>query len=99
MPRPMPDDQIRSALADLTDWTFADDALHREFRFGGFPEALAFLVRVGLEAQTMNHHPELRNVYDRVWVDLSSHDAGGVTDRDVSLARRIDGIVDRDTAR
>ena len=92
MPESMSEPDVRSALGDASDWTLRDDALHRELRFGGFPEALAFLVRVGLEAERMNHHPELRNVYDRVWIALTSHDAGGVTERDLDLARRIDAI-------
>lgn len=93
MPKAMSEDEVRAALSDLGRWSYEGDALHRELAFGGFAEALAFLVRVGIEAERTNHHPEIRSVYDKVWLTLSSHDAGGVTERDLDLARRIDAIV------
>lgn len=92
MPEPMSTAAVHEALARLHGWSFSDGALHREFRFDGFPAALAFLVRVGLEAERRNHHPDLRNTYDRVWIALTSHDAGGVTERDLDLAAVIDTI-------
>lgn len=92
MPDAMSDDAVRAALSELSNWRLQDGKLRRELRFDGFPEALAFLVRVGIEAEKRGHHPELANVYDRVTVELVSHDAGGVTDRDLELARAIDGI-------
>lgn len=93
MPEPMSDHEVRRATADLPGWEAVDGALRRTFRFDGFSEAFGFLVRVGLEAHGANHHPELTNVYDRVRISLTSHDAGGVTERDVALARRIDALV------
>lgn len=93
MPKAMTEDEVRAALGDLDGWRLEDDALRRAFAFGGFPEALAFLVRVGIEAERANHHPEIRNVYDKVWLALSSHDADGVTERDLALARAIDAVV------
>ena len=90
MPDPMRDDALRAALRDLPAWSLSDGKLRRELRFGGFPEALAFLVRLGVEAEKRGHHPELTNVYDRVTVELVTHDAGGITDKDVELARAID---------
>lgn len=92
MPRPMSADAVRDALADLEGWTFENDSLRREFRFATFADALAFVVRVGLEAEKRDHHPDIRNVYDRVWIGASSHDAGGVTERDLGLASAIDEI-------
>lgn len=87
-------DSIRAALADLDGWTFEDDRIVRELRFDGFRDAIAFINRVADLADEANHHPELTNVYSRVRVELTSHDAGGVTNRDLALARAIDGVVD-----
>jgi 4a-hydroxytetrahydrobiopterin dehydratase len=93
MPAPLTPRRIEAALAGLPGWGFRRNALVRSFTFTGFPEALAFMVRVGFEAEAMNHHPEWTNVYNRVIVRLSTHDAGGrVTARDVALARRIQEI-------
>lgn len=90
---PLTDDQVRAALAELPGWRHAGDALVRTFAFDGFRAALAFIVRVGFEAEQRDHHPTLTNVYDRVEVTLTTHDAGDrVTARDVDLARAIEKI-------
>ncbi len=82
---------ITAALATLPGWKFRRDALEKTFKFAGFPDALAFMLRAGFEAEAMNHHPDWRNCYNRVVVRLNTHDAGGaVTGKDVELARRID---------
>jgi 4a-hydroxytetrahydrobiopterin dehydratase len=65
------------------------------FRFSGFPEALAFMVEVGLYCERADHHPEWRNIYDKVWVELTTHDAGGVTDKDLELAARMETVYAR----
>lgn len=82
-----------AALAELGEWAEMEDrdAIRREFRFADFTEAFAFMTRVALTAERMNHHPEWTNVWNRVAVTLSTHDAGGVTHRDIDLARAIDG--------
>jgi 4a-hydroxytetrahydrobiopterin dehydratase len=95
MSEAMSPNEVRGALADLPAWSLENGKLHREVKFRDFAEALAFLVRVGIEAEKLGHHPELGNVYSRVTIDLTSHDAGGVTDKDVSLAKAIDGVMDR----
>ncbi len=83
--------QIDTALKDLPGWRFDEDKLSKAFEFGSFKEALSFIVRVGLEAENLDHHPELFNVYDKVKLSLSTHDAGGkVTQKDVDLARAIE---------
>lgn len=87
-------DTIQAALADLDGWEHRGDRIVRELKFGGFREAIAFINRVADLADEANHHPELTNVYSTVHVELTSHDAGGVTDRDLSLARAIDGVVE-----
>lgn len=83
-----------SALAELDGWTEADgrDAIRRTFHFKNFSEAFAFMTRVALAAEKANHHPDWSNVYDRVEIELSSHDLGGVTGRDTKLAAIIDKI-------
>lgn len=73
-------------------WELVDGKLHRELRFGNFVEAFSFMSAVALVAEKMDHHPEWSNVYDTVTIDLWSHDAGAVTDRDHQLAARIDEL-------
>jgi 4a-hydroxytetrahydrobiopterin dehydratase len=75
-------------------WTVEDGgkALVRSFTFEGFSEAFAFLTRVALHAEKADHHPEFTSVWNRVDFRLTSHDAGGITDRDRALAKAIDGI-------
>lgn len=90
-PTPLPDQDLQEALAKLPDWSHADHALERTFRFPDFRHAIAFIVQLAFEAEQRNHHPELSNVYDRVTVRLTTHDAGNrVTALDVELAERID---------
>lgn len=84
---------IRTALADLDGWELDGDAIVRELRFDGFRAAIAFINRVADLADAADHHPELTNVYSRVAIRLSTHDAGGVTAKDLDLARAIDGVV------
>ena len=73
-------------------WNLSADgkALERSFRFKDFPEAFAFLTRVAMHAEKIDHHPEFTSVWDRVDFRLTSHDAGGITDRDIKLAETID---------
>jgi 4a-hydroxytetrahydrobiopterin dehydratase len=86
--------EARAALLRaLPLWTLsggARDAIHRELRFADFSAAWGFMSRVALAAEAANHHPEWSNVYARVSVTLTTHDAGGLTQRDAELARRID---------
>ena len=85
--------ELDDALRALPDWKLERDALAREFKFGSFREAMSFMVRVGFEAEAMNHHPEWTNVYNRVVIRLNTHDAGGkITVKDVNLARKIQGV-------
>jgi 4a-hydroxytetrahydrobiopterin dehydratase len=84
----------QAALAELHGWAeVADrDAIRKSYHFGDFSEAWGFLARVALLAEKMDHHPEIFNVYNRVELVLSTHDAGGLSERDVRLARAIDAI-------
>ncbi|MBF2052964.1 MAG: 4a-hydroxytetrahydrobiopterin dehydratase [Candidatus Sericytochromatia bacterium] len=86
-------DEVTTALAELPGWTFADAALHKDFVFEHFREAISFLVRLSFEAEALNHHPEIQNVYNRVSLRLTTHDAGNqVTALDLALARAIEAF-------
>lgn len=74
-------------------WTMVDGRLHRAFQFADFSEAWAFMSRVALLAERHDHHPDWSNSWNRVVIDLVSHDAGGITDRDHALAAAIDALV------
>ena len=92
MTRPprLSDSQLEEALHSLEGWGLQDGKLHREYRFGDFSRAFAFMTRCALAAEQLDHHPEWFNVYNRVVVDLQTHDAGGITQLDLELARRMD---------
>jgi 4a-hydroxytetrahydrobiopterin dehydratase len=93
MSTPLDLDRVAAALRNLPGWRHERDALERTFKFGSFREAFSFMARVAFEAEAMNHHPEWTNVYNRVAVRLSTHDAGDkVTEKDVELAGRIQKI-------
>ena len=83
-----------AALASLPDWTLREDglAISRRFTFTDFSEAFAFMTRVALLAEKADHHPEWSNVWNRVDVTLTTHDAGGLSARDVEMARGIGAI-------
>lgn len=88
-------DQARAtALADLKGWAEVEgrDAIRKEIAFEDFNHAFGFMARVALMAERMNHHPEWTNVYNKVTVTLSTHDIGGLSAKDVTLARFIDSI-------
>jgi len=92
-PTKLTDVEIQKTLAALPGWSLKDAKLHREFSFKDFNQAWGFMARVALVAEKMNHHPEWFNVWSTVRMDLSTHDAGGVTALDVELARTINGFV------
>ncbi|HJR99392.1 MAG TPA: 4a-hydroxytetrahydrobiopterin dehydratase [Flavobacterium sp.] len=79
-------------LADLNDWAFVNEGIEKKFVFKNFNQALAFIVQVGLLAESKNHHPELFNVYNKVNIRLSTHDANGVTSKDFDLAKSIEKL-------
>jgi 4a-hydroxytetrahydrobiopterin dehydratase len=83
---------ISKELEALLDWKFIENAIEKKFQFKDFAKALSFIVQVGLLAEKMNHHPELYNVYNKVTIRLSTHDAKGVTNKDIDLAKAIDQV-------
>lgn len=88
------DEEIRAALIELPDWRYFGNALHREFTFRGFRAAIAFINRVAEQATGAGHHPDIENHYNRVLLSLSTNDAGGVTDKDVALALKIEQVTE-----
>jgi len=80
-------------LSNLNDWHFNSDGIEKKFQFKNFTEALGFIVKVGVISEKSNHHPELFNVYNKVNIRLTTHDAGGVTDKDFKLASEIDAFL------
>lgn len=87
--------ELRRELTTLPDWTMQDGKLHREYKFADFLHAFGFMATSALAIEKMNHHPEWSNVYNRVTVDLTTHDAGGVTSNDLELARLLEAIASR----
>jgi 4a-hydroxytetrahydrobiopterin dehydratase len=85
-------DEIARRLAQLPGWTVEGGKLHREYRFADFVEAFGAMTRIALVAERMNHHPEWFNVWNTVRVDLTTHDAGGITAKDFELAAAMEGI-------
>ena len=85
----------KEALADLEGWTIENDKLHREYRFRDFVQAFGFMAQAALLAERAAHHPEWCNVYNRVVVDLTTHEADGITEKDLDLARQMEGMAGR----
>ncbi len=90
----MSETQISSALQELPGWNVVDGKLHKEFKFANFTAAFGFMTKVAIEANTMNHHPEWFNVWNKVVIDLVTHEAGNqISELDVTLARTIEAIL------
>ncbi|MFB6262531.1 MAG: 4a-hydroxytetrahydrobiopterin dehydratase [Bradymonadaceae bacterium] len=87
------DDEIESRLAELDGWTREGDTIERSLTFDGFTEAIDFINRIAEHADQADHHPEIFNVYNEVELTLTTHDAGGLTERDFDLAEAIDAEV------
>ena len=86
-------EEIEQGLAALADWDKDGEKLYRRFVFEDFNQAFGFMSRVALSAEAMNHHPEWSNVWNRVDIWLTTHDAGGLSTRDFELATRIDRLL------
>jgi 4a-hydroxytetrahydrobiopterin dehydratase len=91
---PLTKDEIIKAMHDLQGWQVAGDSIQKSLTFNDFKQAMSFMVSAGFEAEALAHHPEWKNVYNRVEITLSTHDAGNkVTQKDIDLAKRIDKLV------
>ena len=86
------DAQIQENLTQVDGWTIENGKLHKEFQFDNFVSAFGFMTQLALVAESMNHHPEWFNVYNRVTIDLTTHDAGGISDLDFQWAKQADAI-------
>ena len=94
MAEKLTDEQIETSLTDLSGWSLEDGKLHRELEFADFNEAFGFMARSALVAEQMGHHPEWFNVWNKVVIDLATHDAGGVTQKDIDLASKMNELAD-----
>ena len=84
--------EVTRRLAEIAGWTLENGKLHRDYKFGDFVEAFGFMASVALVAERLNHHPEWSNVWSTVVVDLTTHDAGGITAKDFALAAAMEGL-------
>ena len=91
-PPKLADHEIQARMDGLTGWEIREGKLHRQFEFADFVAAFRFISGVALIAERMDHHPEWANVYNRVVIDLTTHDAGGLTDLDFELAAAVDSL-------
>ncbi len=83
---------IEEQLKNLSGWSVVNEKLHKEFEFASFNEAFGFMTRAAMEIEKMNHHPEWFNVYNRITVELTTHDVGGITKNDVNLAKILNSL-------
>ncbi len=87
--------EIQPALAALPGWSVQDKKLHREYKFEDFVHAFGFMATAAIAIEALNHHPEWSNVWNRVVVDLTTHDAGGITPMDLDLARKLEDLAQK----
>ncbi len=85
--------EIEEELKKLSEWSVNNNKLHKEFKFDNFNQAFGFMTRAAMEIEKMNHHPEWFNVYNRITVELTTHDVGGITKNDVDLARILNSLI------
>ena len=88
------DSEINEKIKSLQDWDYCDNALNTDFEFDNFKDCMSAMYRIAFECEALNHHPEWKNVYNKLEIRLTTHDAGGVTDLDFKLANGINKIVE-----
>ncbi|MCV0411285.1 4a-hydroxytetrahydrobiopterin dehydratase [Nitrosopumilus sp.] len=84
--------EIDEQLKNLPGWSIVNEKLHKEFKFENFNQAFGFMTRAAMEIEKMNHHPEWFNVYNRITIELTTHDAGGITKNDINLAKILNSL-------
>ncbi len=89
----LPNEEIQKELKNLSGWALVDGKLHKEFQFDDFNQAFGFMTRAAMHIEKMNHHPEWFNVYNKLTIDLTTHDAGGITENDVNLAKTLNSLL------
>ncbi len=92
VPEKLSDEQIRKELSDIPGWNVMNGKLHKDFVFKDFIDAFGFMSRAAIHIEKMNHHPEWFNVYNKIKVDLVTHDAGGITQNDINLAKILNSL-------
>ena len=85
-------EEVDAKLKELDGWSVMDKKLHKEFQFDSFNQAFGFMTRAAMEIEKMNHHPEWCNVYNKITIELTTHDAGGVTENDIDLAKILNSL-------
>jgi len=85
-------EQISEQLKNLPGWSVKEEKLHKDFEFDDFNQAFGFMTRAAMHIEKMNHHPEWFNVYNKLTVDLMTHDAGGITENDIQLAKILNSL-------
>ncbi|MEO0506534.1 MAG: 4a-hydroxytetrahydrobiopterin dehydratase [Bacteroidota bacterium] len=88
------DTQIEDQLKALDGWSYNTESIHKTYTFSDFKAAFSIMTRIAFECEAMNHHPNWENVYNRLTIHLNTHDAGGVTELDFELAKKIEEIVE-----
>jgi 4a-hydroxytetrahydrobiopterin dehydratase len=91
--KPFTELQILSRLKDMEGWEYKENAIHTLFEFDNFKDAFSMMTRIAFEVEKLNHHPDWSNVYSTLQISLSTHDAGGVTEKDFQLAKMINALV------
>ncbi len=86
-------EDIDDELKSLQGWSVVNEKLHKEFLFDNFNQAFGFMTRAAMEIEKMNHHPEWFNAYNRIVIELTTHDAGGITKNDINLAKILNSLV------
>ncbi|MDH3203480.1 MAG: 4a-hydroxytetrahydrobiopterin dehydratase [Nitrosopumilus sp.] len=86
-------EEIDEQLKSLPGWSVVNEKLHKEFLFDSFNQAFGFMTRAAMEIEKMNHHPEWFNVYNKITIELTTHDAGGITGNDINLARILNSLL------
>lgn len=93
---PLSEKEIEDRLGELEGWEYDENALETTFEFQNFREAFTLMTRIAFECEAQGHHPDWTNVYNRLHIRLSTHDAGGVTEKDFRLAKTIEALVGTD---
>ena len=85
--------EIDEELKNLSGWNVINEKLHKDFQFDSFNQAFGFMTRAAMEIEKMNHHPEWFNVYNKITIELTTHDAGGITKNDINLAKILNSLI------
>ncbi len=89
----LPRETIEKELKEMPGWAIVEGKLHKEFQFDDFNQAFGFMTRAAMHIEKMNHHPEWFNVYNKLSVDLTTHDAGGITENDIKLGKILNSLL------